>query len=458
MELTTSHRQQGLVVALLSLALATLVYAGSSNLIERAPFSVGESSTLAALNPATAGEVRALIDMGMGREQAIESVEVQGRFMQAGLVRKVESSLGKAYGGDWFVPATGVMHVAGTSPASLRRAEAIARRAGLAPAVTETLVHSGWTQLEATQKRWNRQLAGLFAQNQLATYLSPQRNALEIELASTVPAARAAALRRKAGQAAVDVSVTSTSHPSLGLNRQESRCAKFVTGKAYCDPTIVAGVTIRAIGFPKCTLGPAALPAEGKSTDTYVLTAGHCIKAWGGKETSVWTFEKTGSKEKLIGEAVAFKDSNADVGAIAVENPGFWVKEGNTPVNPTIAPWGSAEPQPFAVPGLMSPGVGLTACMSGQTSGEKCGEISALNLTLGGVEQLVEVKGATAAGGDSGAPWWSTQKESLHWVLGTHVGERESTGRPVFERLSFAFAALEEEVDLKLLTTENEVR
>jgi len=28
----------------------------------------------------------------------------------------------------------------------------------------------------------------------------------------------------------------------------------------------------------------------------------------------------------------------------------------------------------------------------------------------------------------------------------------------VFERLSFAFAALEEEVDLKLLTTENEVR
>jgi hypothetical protein len=444
-------------VALLSLVLAVLVYVGASNLIEHAPLSTG-ASTSTALNPVTAGEVRAFMNSGTSREQAIESVEVQGRFMQAHLVSKLESSMGRAYGGEWFNPATGVMHVGGTSAASLRRAEAVAGRAGLASAVAEVPVRSGWAKLEATQKRWNQQLAGLFAHNQLATYLSPQRNSLELELASTVPDSRAAALRHKAAQAAVDVSVTNTSFSSLGIERQESRCAKFVSDKAYCDPTIVAGVTIRAIGFGKCTLGPAALPAEGKSTATYVLTAGHCIKAWGGKKAGVWTFEKTGSKEKFIGEAVAFKDSNADVGAILVENPGFWVKEGKTPVNPAIAPWGLAEPQPFAVPGQMAPGVGNGACMSGQTSGEKCGVISALNLTLGGVEQLVEVAGATSAGGDSGAPWWSTQKESLHWVLGTNVGSRPSTGWAVFERLSFGLEQLHEEVDLKLLTTENEAR
>jgi len=446
------------VVALLSLLLAALVYAGASSLIERAPFSTSSPSMSTALNPATAGEVRAFMDRGIGREQAIESIETQGRLMQADLVRKVESSVGKAYGGEWFTPANGVMHIGATSAASRHRIEALAARAGLGSAVTTALVRSGWTRLEATQERWNRQLADLFDHNQLATYLSPQRNSLELELASTVPASTAAALRRKAARAGVNVSVANTSYPSLGLERQESRCAKFVSDKAYCDPTIVAGVTIRAIGFPKCTLGPAALPAEGKSTATYVLTAGHCLKAWGGKKAGVWTYEKTGSKEKFIGEAVAFKDSNADFGAILVENPGFWVKEGKTPVNPAIAPWGAAEPQPFSVPGQMAPGVGNGACMSGQTSGEKCGTISALNLTLGGVEQLVEVEGATSAGGDSGAPWWSTQKESLHWVLGVNIGTRPSTGWAVFERLSFGFEALREEVDLKLLTTENETR
>jgi hypothetical protein len=445
-------------VALLSLVLAALVYVGVSNLIEHAPFSTG-ASTSTALNPAIAGEVRAFMNSGASREQAIESFEVQGRFMQAHLVSKLESSMGRAYGGEWFDPSTGVMHVGGTSVASLRRAEAVASRAGLASAVTETSVRSGWAKLESTLKRWNQRLAGLFAHNQLATYLSPQRNSLELELASTVPVSTAAALRHKAAQAGVNVSVTNTSYPNLGIERQESRCANFVSDKAYCDPTIVAGVTIRALGLAKCTAGPAALPAEGKSTATYVLTAGHCIKQfWGGNNVGVWTFEKTGSKEKLVGETVAAKNSNADIGAILVENPGFWVKEGKTPVNPAIAPWGSAEPQPFAVPGQMAPGVGNGACMAGQTSGEKCGTISALNVTLNGVEELVEVEGAASAEGDSGAPWWSTQKASLHWVLGTHVGKRISNGRPVFERLSFGLEQLRAEVDLKLLTTENETR
>lgn len=452
-----SGRKQSAAVALLLLTLAVLSYSASPGFHEGSTTLTGRASA-SAVEPAIAGEVAALTRRGIAHEQAIRAIEVEGRIAQAHLLGKLESDLGKGYGGEWFSPATALLHVGVTSPSSRRQLKSIADRAGLAADVTASPVRSGWRALVVAQKRWNRRLSGLFERAEVATSLVPQRNLLKVEVASTVPTARIATLKRHAAVAPVAVSIVPVQAPRLRLALQEGRCAAFVTHGAYCDPTLVAGVTIRAIGQGKCTAGPTALLAEGGSTNTYMLTAGHCLARWGGKGTDVWTYEKEGGKEKLIGEAVAVENNKADIAAIQVNNPGFWAQEGAIPVAPTIAQWSEEESEPVSVPGQLKPVVGWGACKQGQTTGKSCGTIAAISVMQGTREQIVEVEGATGAHGDSGAPWYSIANGFQYWVLGTLVGRQPNTGRLTFQRLSFALEELRPKIDLKLLTTENETR
>jgi Trypsin len=453
-----SGRKRSVAVALLLLTLAVLSYSASSNPREGSTTLTGTASASSAVEPAIAGEVAALTRRGMAHEQAIRAIEVEGRIAQAHLLGKLESDLGKGYGGEWFSPATALLHVGVTSPSSRRRLESIADRAGLTAHVTASPVRSGWRALVVAQKRWNRRLSGLFERAEVVTSLVPQRNLLKVEVASSVPTARIATLKRHAAVAPVAVSIVPVQAPRLQLALQEGRCAEFVTHEAYCDPTLVAGVTIKPLGTGRCTAGPTVLLAEGASTNTYMLTAGHCLERWGGKGTNVWTYEKEGDKEKLIGEAVAVENNKADIAAIEVNNPGFWAQEGAIPVAPTIAQWSEEESEPVSVPGQLKPVVGWGACKQGQTTGKSCGTIAAISVMQGTREQIVEVEGATGARGDSGAPWYSTENGFLYWVLGTLVGRRTDTGRLTFQRLSFALEELRPKIDLKLLTTENETR
>jgi hypothetical protein len=376
----------------------------------------------------------------------------EAEIARADLVEEMEAALGGAFSGVWFEASTAQLHVGVTSTESRRAAAVVAAQAGLAANVTETPVDSTWAELLAAQRRLSRHLDDLFARAEVATALRPELNAVEVELGSAVTPARRAGLEGEAAATGVDVLVTVAPSPQIRIGK-EARCNKFEEDKAFCDPTIVAGVRVEAETV--CTAGPAVMPRDHtKSTDTYILIAGHCIDegSGGGGVGEKWFAKNKAGEKKEVGKAIEFLNGKAaDVGVVKVDNPGFWAKEGLTPVDPAIAPWNEEEPEPKAVKGEEAPAVGTKVCMSAQTTGTACGKILKLNVEAAGTEGLVEVESAHAAG-DSGAPWYL--EAAVGTVEGTHVGFKGENA--VFEPIATSFAKLT--TQLKLLTEANKVR
>jgi trypsin len=427
------------VAVTIALMVAAIVYADGQDLVS------GQAAALA------------------GEETLLEKsrrVEVELEIARANLGAKVRAALGDAFGGAWFEGKTRQMHVGVTSPEDRLTVEAVAGRVGLAHVVTEIPVRSTWTQLADEQERWNDRLDDLFERALVKTGIAPDRNAVMVELGAAVPSSRRAELRREAASADVEVSIAIASSPRLGL-RLQGRCADFKSEKAHCDPTIVAGVTIedeKPTG--RCTAGPAVVRQAPKkptaATETFVLTAGHCVSAASG---SWYAFNKEG-KSKTLGPGVKYR-TDIDVGVIKVNNPvldkktgGYWAVAGRAPVTPANVRWEGKEPEPNAVTGQWDPMKGEVACLSGQTTGFQCGEIIEENVTsTKGVEELFEVEGVTTQEGDSGGPWWHNGSASL--VGGTHVGKFEN-GNAGFNSLKSSFSRLE--MKLELLTTNGEFR
>jgi hypothetical protein len=455
-------RGRGVIVASLAVA-AAVIYA---NLLAGTGDPPGAVSTATAggATGATATQVEALAREGIPADRAVLAIEVQGRISRADLVAQLESAMGRAFGGVWYEPATAQLHVGVTSAASRRIAAETAARAGLAAYVTETQVDSTWADLTAMQTRIDGRLEARLGRAEAATSISSQRNAVQVELGSAVAPGLEAALRREASSEGADLDVTEVGYPHLGIRRQ-SRCNKFTAAKAYCDKPIVAGVTIGSpvIGGKQslCTAGPAVIRQDlsKETTETFILTAGHCIQGKGGNGGKWSAFNKAG-EETEIGPALEYleetKGDKADVGVIKVNKPGKWAEESQIPVAPTIAPWSEAEPEPFPVVGEAKPVEGNVSCMSGQISGEVCGPIVATELTIAGLQKLVEVGNVTTALGDSGAPWFSIEETTFAQAEGTNVGEREKTKNPVFVPLEFSLEQLK--TKFELLTEANEER
>ena len=402
-------------------------------------------------------EVAAVARQGVPLQRAREAIAVQSAVEREDLIDKLKAALGDAFGGAWYVPAAAQLDVGVTSEAAARVAEATAVRAGLGLSVTEIPVRSSEAQLSEVQKGLNRSLADLFAREEAATWSSIEDNAVYVQLGSEVSASERAAIESDASESPVKVLVVRAPGPKLGATPQ-ARCVKFVKEKAFCDPTIVAGTTfLDEAKKPECTVGPAVVPPKGV-TETYVLTAGHCI----GKAAEAWSSTNKAGEVKEVGKVAAYmnaaKKENADVAAIKVENA-FWKKAGEIPVVPAIAQWEAAnETEPFNVTGQTPPVLKAAACFSGQMSGTpKCGTIKLTKFTSAqGIEELVEVEGVKTIGGDSGGPWYSDKK----LVLGIHTGERAETGNPVFESLEWVLKRLKEapKLELELLSSANEKR
>ncbi len=392
---------------------------------------------------------------------ASDRLEVEAEIARTDLPGRMEAALGDAFAGAWFEGTTAQLHVGVTSSEDRETVEAVAARAGLADNVTETSVQATWAQLQAAQESWSRRLADLFARTEVATSLRPQFNALEVELGSAVPAQERSDLEQKAAGGDVTVLVTASQHRHLDIER-DAQCGAFAEDKAFCNPTIVGGVSIQD-ETPKnqCTAGPTVfLQDHMKPTETYLLTAGHCIdKKEGGEGIGTkWFGWPKGSKgEKAereeIGKAVDYiNGAEGDVGVIKVENS-YWLKAGFTPVVPGTAIWTGAESEPNVVTTESVPTVGLEVCMSGQSSGTSCGEVKKVELESGLLKGLVEVAAARKKG-DSGAPWY--KKLAPGTVMGTHVGWNSGTGFAVFGALESEFKELP--TKLQLLTESTQER
>jgi hypothetical protein len=413
---------------------------------------------------------------GVSPQRSAQADAAEAAITRTNLATKLEGALGDAFGGVWFEPATAQLHVGITSAAGREVAETVAAEAGLADTLTETPVASSWVELQAAQDRWNERLSDLLQVGEAASSLSPDDNAVEVSLASPVTAARHAALERAAAREAVKVEIVAVQSAHLGAQAQ-ARCNKFAVGEAFCDPTLVAGVTFDGTKNEEgeretCTAGPTVLPRErtkpAEATKTYVLTAGHCIEDGGGVGKKWFAYNKKGEKEgeNEVGPAIAFLNAATDVGVVEV-NTAYWARAKNfIPVVPTIAPWDQEEPEPFSVIAQRNPVKNTKTCISGQKAAISCGEIIKLEQTLEVeevvTEHLVEVEGAETFKGDSGAPWFAEQqfkeKTPTGYVEGTHVGFKGENS--LFEPLSVSLPELKKQknLDLELLTKANEKR
>lgn len=419
-------------------------------------------------------------DQGVVLQRSSQADEVEARITRTNLTGKLEAALGTAFGGVWFEPATAQVHVGVTSPQSRRNAEAVAVQTGLATHVIEVPVRWTWAQLEAAQDRWDSRLIDLLRQGRVTTSLAPDRNSVQVELASSVPAAKRAKLEREAAAESVDVSIEATPYPRFVVSPTDKQCNKFQAGLAFCNPTIVSGVTIdsekKADGSRwTCTAGPTAILKEPAkpldATKTFVLTAGHCIENGGGVNKLWYAYNKegVGKGEKQLGWAGPFIYGGVDVGAIEVAF-GYWTKlKDPIPVVPTVAAWSAAaETDPVPVVAQRPPMLKAKSCMSGQMSGIKCGEIIKTDQTVtypGGkvIKDLAEVKGVSTIEGDSGAPWVSEQEfkaaNPTAYVEGVHSGDNGATGNAVFQSLEKSFAELKANgIDLELLTQAKDKR
>jgi Trypsin len=444
------------IVAMLAMAVAVPAQAdldssnGSDLPIASAALTPG------GLDPLANAEVRAVARLGIPIPRAREAIAVQNAVEREDLVNELDAALGETYGGAWYELEAAQLHVGVTSPAAARIAENLAVRAGLGLRVVAIPVRSGEAELRQAQWRLDRHFAGLLARGEAMTWRDAEDNSVHVELGSGVVAGERAALEEEASKAPVEVIVTRASGPSLSVVPQ-AQCKKFAAQKAYCDPTIVAGTTLEAEEVPWCTTGPAVVPPKGV-TETYVLTAGHCVanteEKWHSKPKSEAFSESIGKAHAFLSEA---KGDNADVGAIKVENPA-WRKAGEIPVVPAIAVWDkSNDTNPIKVAGETPPIKNAPACNSGQISGYQCGTIKATGLTAKKLKEMVEVEGGPKTKfGDSGGPWFS----ETGFVMGVHTGENELNGNPVFQDLGWALQRLSEvaKLNLELLSEGNETR
>jgi hypothetical protein len=223
-----------------------------------------------------------------------------------------------------------------------------------------------------------------------------------------------------------------------------------------------------------CTAGPTAIPTAAR-TERVVLTAGHCIEAGHGVGQEWLAFTRPPLEQPLIGKTVAFSNGSSagdllgDFGDIKVEAAGGWqTGTANNPVRAVTAEWQLAENTRYPVGGERLATVNAEDCHEGQVSGEKCGLVTALNVSITGgngkvKEGLVE-DNATSSGGDSGGPWLyaASAGRTTHEALmeGTHVGKNNATGRTFFDPLKQSVAGAAagslEVLGLELLTTANE--
>jgi hypothetical protein len=405
----------------------------------------------AAAQASVAGQATAPAGRDAPSGRSSRALAVEGEIAGTAVVERTKAAIGNAFAGAWFEGSTAQLHIGVTSAASRQSAEAVAAQTGLAEGVVETPVRSTWAQLEAAQERWNRRLADLFAREEVATALRARYNAVEVELSSKVDPSERAVLEREAAAADVNISIVTASQPRLRVER-DSRCNEFKTTESKCNSTVVAGVTIQSQAGNKCTAGPAVFSTDpAKPTETYILTAGHCIQNGGGNGKKWYVYPKEGEKESLGVSVDYINGKKADVGVISVENV-FWTNKGFTPQEPTIAPWDEApEPEPYAVAGESEPVEGIESCMSGGSTGTSCGKILKLGVTVLGTEGLVEVEAARESG-DSGAPWYAKGHREI--VEGTHVGFIGANA--AFEPLATSFKELT--TKLQLLTSSNKAR
>jgi hypothetical protein len=361
-------------------------------------------------------QIEALTRTGISPERANQALAVQGEVARTELIAKVATALGSAFAGVWFEPAVAKFYIGVTSDASRQKAEKVVDKANMTADVVITSVRSTWAELLAAQEKWNKEHAELFGSSQASSGILTPRNAVSVELSTSLSSVERASLEAEAATANVNfvISVAAPSRFGITPTAQKTCVASFVKFVAYCEAAITAGVSLffGAATEPTCTSGPMLISGQ----ETYMLTAGHCFGAsspTGGTSENKAVKSKftTGGLREIGNEVVWIKKTDRDMAIVKVKAPSGEFSEAlPVPVPAVMAEWGLVNTTtPHAVNGqetVESVASGQSVCREGMTSGESCGVIKALNVRVNQkTEHLVETN-ACAEGGDSGGPFF----------------------------------------------------
>ena len=306
------------------------------------------------------------------------------------------------FGGAWFDPTTGVLHVAVTNTGAERRALTTAREHGV----------------EVETHRVRRPVAQLEAQAaSLRQGTSPVARAARGQVGydvrtNTVVASVPADQRARLEAEGLPDGVTLVDDPHIATE-QDYGC----TSRTACDWTIRAGSVLwrGATGNNVCSVG---FTGRDSSNRRYTLTAGHCSNGNG----VTW-----GTGTAPIGPMMASINSGAqDAAVVRVTNSWFAADGGgeiylNTAVN-------------YVAPTVSYIWAGETVCLSANftnpTGPNRCGVVGTNSDPA--VRGMVRVDGLDACGGDSGGGWYWLASSTYRVAYGVHsrsdVGCQGSNG------------------------------
>jgi streptogrisin C len=305
------------------------------------------------------------------------------------------------YGGAWFDPPSGTLHIAMTTGAAAAAAADLAEQHGVR-ASTRVVRHS-FVELErlATEVRSGTSALGRAAGQDVG--IDVRRNTV----VAAVPAAVAATSRA----AALPAGVAVAADPQLSVE-QDAGC----TTRAACDWTVRAGAMLwrGGAGSFACSVGFTGRTSSGAR---YVLTAGHCSNGNGVQ----W-----GTGSLPIGPMEASRDSGpVDAAVVRVTNSWFTGDLGGEIYHPTVA--SRSLPVKGVAPTLGYIVAGETVCLSANfqapAGSSYCGVVGTTSDAA--VRGMVRVDGYDACPGDSGGGWYWNSSAG-RYAYGLH--SRSSTG------------------------------
>jgi streptogrisin C len=300
------------------------------------------------------------------------------------------------FGGAWFDPRTGVVHIAATTAAATKRAGALGRRHRVA--VVGHRVSRSVRELEAQAARLRARKGevGRAAAGQVGIDVKTN------QVVAAVPAARRGAL---GGSSAAAGAVRLIDDPGRTVEL-DAGC----TSRAACDETIRAGAIIWRTdpSIPWCSVG---FTARDASNQRYVFTAAHCTTG----EGVTW-----GTGALPIGPMTASVDDGpVDASIIEITNPWFAAQPGGE-----IYTEGDSFSMPVqGIAAATSDMVaGETVCLAANFSapnGEhQCGVLATTSDAA--VRGMARVEGVDACGGDSGGGWYGLSSAGTRSAYGIH--------------------------------------
>lgn len=330
----------------------------------------------------------------------------------------LERQLGLGFGGAWFDPETGDLHIATTTDEAEDEARSYFIRRGITEDVEFDRVKYSSQELADGSLRLADDLTDVLRTSGITSGEDVDHNGLKISVsksASEETRARVESVRRD-----FDLPIRVVRVPDEQTSPVPNSCAVY-----FCTAPMRGGVAIAgSLGPGACTAGYAAYQPSDHSR--YVFTAGHCTAAGGS-----WSGSFPGDDpffSRVIGPAVSsIVSAYGDEGAIKIQG-GDW----NSTLWPYIVVWnpdGSLNTDAYAIYDRARSTKGQFACHVGWRSHLNCGTVYDVNqsLILGGHLVGLQTEAvACGAEGDSGGPW-----VSYNYALGIHVGASSSPVDPV---------------------------